>query len=185
MSSILARQTLGDPNDTTFNNDNDIPFWWTETGQIVRWVIFLGILFLVFAFLFIGYCHARRRINKGLPPLRYHRWMLNHSQRARYDPNYQHPSAYYTPYAPGAQYNMHPMPPPIYDPNAPMPPVYQPPAGATKVVPSQWGAATTRRPAAGGDPSPSYEAPQELPPAAAVQPNHTGASTTSNNPYRL
>jgi hypothetical protein len=30
MSSILARQTLGDPNDTTLNNDNDIPFWWTE-----------------------------------------------------------------------------------------------------------------------------------------------------------
>lgn len=80
---------------------------------------------------------------------------------------------------------MHPMPPPMYDPNAPMPPTYQPPEGATKVDPSQWRSEPTRRPQESGEASPAYEAPSRPPPAAAVQANHTGASTVSNNPYRL
>ncbi|PSS08737.1 hypothetical protein M430DRAFT_37498 [Amorphotheca resinae ATCC 22711] len=76
------------------------------------------------------------------------------------------------------------MPPPVYDPSAPMPPVYQPPEGATKVDPSQWRSEPTRRPAE-EDPAPSYEAPPGPPPRAAVQADHTGTSTTSNNPYRV
>jgi len=180
MSSILSRQNFNDPNNQL---DYDVPFWWTRTGQIVRWSIFLGILVIVFAFLTLGYCHARRRINKGLAPLPYHRWMLNRQQRAAYDPSYQDPTAYYYPYN-GEGYNMHPMPPPVYDPRAPKPPTYQPPAGASKVDPSQWGNVPTTRPVTGGDPSPSYEAPAGPPPAAAVQSNHTGTSNASNNPYR-
>lgn len=80
---------------------------------------------------------------------------------------------------------MQPMPPPVYDPNSAMPPTYQPPAGASKVDPSQWRAEPTRRPQETGEASPAYEAPSGPPPAAAVQANHTGASTVSNNPYRL
>lgn len=177
--SNFKRQTLTNPETGTVVDDN-VPFWWTRTGQIVRWSIFLGILVLVFAFLSLGYCHARRRINRGLAPLPYHRWMLSRPQRARYDPTYQDPRAYYYPYN-GDGYNMHPMAPPVYDPRAPMPPVYQPPVGASKVDPSQ----VTTRPAADGDPSPSYGAPEVPPPGAAVKTNHTGTSNASNNPYRL
>ena len=111
-------------------------------------------------------------------------WLLNRDQRARYDPNYQNPSVYYNSYPQGGAYGMHPMPPPMYDPNAPMPPTYQPPAGASKVDPSQWRSEPTRRPADGGEPAPDYSAPVGPPPTA-VQANHTGASTASNNPYRL
>lgn len=174
-----------------------------QTGQIVRWSIFFGIFFLFVAYMAIGYWHAKRRINKGLRPLAYHRvrhayplaqyrlvtiandaqWLLNRQQRARYDPNYQNPSVYYNTYPQGQQYGLQNMPPPMYDPNAPMPPTYQPPAGATKVDPSQWRSEPTRRPAESGEAAPSYDAPPGPPPA--VQANHTGASTVSNNPYRL
>jgi len=78
---------------------------------------------------------------------------------------------------------MHAMPPPVYDPNM-VPPTYQPPPGASKVDPLQWGAEPTQRPADGDEPAPEYAAPPGPPPVT-VRANHTGASTTSNNPYRL
>ncbi|KAH8592096.1 hypothetical protein B0O99DRAFT_518210 [Bisporella sp. PMI_857] len=155
-----------------------------QEGQIARWSVFFAIIFLFSAYMIGGYLHAKRRIKKGLPPLAYHRWLLNRQQRARFDPNYQNPQAYYSPYRPdGGQYGMHPMPPPMYNPNEPPPPVYQPPAGGTKVDPSQWRTEPTRRPNENAEASPSYDAPPGPPPAA-VQANHTGASTVSNNPYR-
>ncbi|TVY46540.1 hypothetical protein LOCC1_G003344 [Lachnellula occidentalis] len=180
-SFIQARQNFDDGDDLEFdNNDRRTDFWWTRTGQIARWSIFLAIFVLIMAYIIIGYWHAKRRINKGLAPLKYHRWLLNRQTRARYDPSYQNPSAYYQPYPPqDQQYGLHSMPPPMYDPNAPLPPSYQPPPGATKVDPSQWGA--TQRPVEVGEPSPAYEAPPGPPPAA-VQANHTGST---NNPYRL
>ena len=107
-------------------------------------------------------------------------WLLNRSQRARYDPHYQNPSVYYNTYPDGGQYGMHPMPPPMYDPNAAPPPTYQPPAGGTKVDPSQWRGEPTRRPTA-GEPSPAYQAPPGPPPAHGQ--TETGAG--SSNPYRL
>ncbi len=112
-------------------------------------------------------------------------WLLSRRDRARYDPNYQSPAVYYNTYPQqNTQYGMYPMPPPVYN-NADLPPTYQPPAGATKVDPSQWRAEPTRRPAeTTGEASPAYEAPPGPPPAV-VQANHTGASTVSNNPYRL
>lgn len=112
-------------------------------------------------------------------------WLLNRETRMRYDPNYQNPAVYYNEYPQGAQYGMHSMPPPMYDPNSQMPPTYQPPMGGSKVDPSQWRTQPTRRPAEGSDSSPEYEAPPGPPPAAAMRPTNTGASTTSNNPYRL
>jgi len=112
-------------------------------------------------------------------------WLLNRDQRARYDPSYQNPHAFYSNYPqPGDQYSMHPMPPPMYDPNAPQPPTYQPPAGGSKIDPSQWRSEPTRRPAESGEPAPDYDAPPGPPPAA-LYANHTGGSTVSNNPYRL
>ncbi|KAH6669441.1 hypothetical protein B0J14DRAFT_517698 [Halenospora varia] len=172
MAVIQERQTFVTSDGQVFV-ENGHSFWWTREGQIVRWSIFFGIFFLFLAYMIIGYWHAKRRINKGLKPLGYHRWLLNRQQRARYDPAYQNPSVYYN------QYDMQAnMPPPMYNPNAQMPPVYQPPAGATKVDPSQWRAEPTRRPAE-SDPAPDYTAPPGPPPAA-LRPDNTGAS---NNPY--
>ncbi|PMD61523.1 uncharacterized protein K444DRAFT_628549 [Hyaloscypha bicolor E] len=183
MSSILSRQNVNtDPQFVYYENDS---FWWTRTGQIVRWSIFFAILGLFIAYMIIGYWHAKRRISRGLPPLAYHRWLLNRQQRARYDPSYQNPHVFYTSYPqPGGQYGMNPMPPPMYDPNG-QPPVYQPPAGASKVDPSQWRSEPTRRPAESGEQAPEYDAPPGPPPAPVVHANHTGSSTVSNNPYRL
>ncbi|KAH8813137.1 chitin synthesis regulation, resistance to congo red-domain-containing protein [Xylogone sp. PMI_703] len=167
MSVISARQT-----ETFTDDDGNVyvyhdSFWWTKTGQIVRWSIFLGLFALIMAYLLGGYLHAKRRIARGQAPLPYHRWMLGRRERARFDPNYQNPSNYYyTPYPQQGQYGMHPMPPPMYDPNAPMPPSYQPPEGATKIDPSQNSQPTTR-PAEASDSSPSYYAPPPGPPPAA------------------
>jgi len=177
------RQDLGtgptaNPNGEVFIDDGDVPFWWTRTGQIIRWSIFFGIILFIILFFTLGNLHAKRRIRKGLVPLRYHRWMLNRGTRARYDPAYQNPSVYYNTYPPTGQYGMQPMAAPAYDPSAPRPPMYQPPAGGTKVDPAQ----STNRPGSSGEPR--YNPPMGAPPPA-VQANHTGRSVESNNPYRL
>ena len=49
-----------------------------QKGEVIRWSIFFGIFFLLIAYMAIGYWHAKRRINKGLPPLRYHRVSSHH-----------------------------------------------------------------------------------------------------------
>jgi len=72
MVDIIARQNF-DNGDGVVLVDGDRSFWWTRTGQIVRWSIFFGIFFLFLAYMVGGYYHAKRRINKGLPPLAYHR----------------------------------------------------------------------------------------------------------------
>jgi len=188
MPSIYSRQSGLDNNDDGFIDDGGdrvTSFWWTNTGEIVRWSVFFGIFFLIIVYITFGHWHAKRRIMKGLPPLRYHRWLLSRQQRARYDPSFRQPVVYYNSYPQGAGYVMEPVPPPpVYDSNSPPPPTYQPPAGGSKIDPSQWRAQPTRRPAEAGEPSPDYEAPPGPPPGA-VQADHTGASTTSNNPYRL
>jgi len=162
----------------------DGPNWWyTNTARIVKWVVFFGIFGAFIAFMVFGRMHARRRIRKGLAPLAYHRWLLNREERARYDPNFQNPQAVYSTYRP-QQYGMETMPPPVYDHNAPPPPTYQPPAGSSKVDPSQWRTQPTRRPDESNDSAPEYTPPAGPPPPA-VQANHTGASASSSNPYRL
>jgi len=190
LTALLPRQTLqgggtsGTTNDPEFVDDRDGRFWYSRTGQIVRWSIFFGLFILFMLYIIIGYWHAKRRISKGLPPLAYHRWLLNRQQRATYDPTYQNPRVFYNPY-PSGQYAMpqYPAPPPMYNPNAPMPPMYQPPEGGSKVDPSQYGQ-TTSRPTDGTEPSPAYTPPSGPPPAA-LHAENTGASTTSNNPYRM
>ncbi|KAM3069333.1 hypothetical protein ACMFMG_010836 [Clarireedia jacksonii] len=174
MSIIYGRDTFIEP-DGEIVSDGEVSFWYTKTGRIIRWSVFLGLFTLFMLWVIVGYWHAKRRIRKGLVPLAYHRWLLSRQQRAMYDPTYQDPSVCYTTYPPSGQYGMYPMAPPMYDPNAQMPPTYQPPAGATKLDPSQ-----SRAQPVNPQSSQEYEAPPGPPPAA-VQANHTGAS---NNPYR-
>lgn len=121
----------------------------------VRYAI-VGSLFALALLYFVGgYFHALRRLRKGLPPLRYHRWMV---QRRLYMMNamnngqnnnngsggyYNSGAAYYGP--PGSQqpgqggYQMenYPPPPPAYNPQEVPPPTYQPPEGASKVLADQ------------------------------------------------
>ena len=83
---------------------------------------------------------------------------------------------------------MHVYPPPQYDPNMAPPPIYQP-AGAVKMDNSNWTSEPTQRPGSNGERAPEYQPPQGPPPSAQpvvpVQAHNTGASTTSNNPYRI
>jgi len=44
-----------------------------QKGEIIRYSVFFAILGLFIAYMVFGYYHARRRINKGLPPMGYHR----------------------------------------------------------------------------------------------------------------
>ncbi|KHE90005.1 hypothetical protein GE21DRAFT_1268704 [Neurospora crassa] len=140
-----------------------VPFWYTRTGVIVKWSLFLGLSTFFGLYLILGYLHAKRRITKGQPPMAYHRWLVARDDIARVDPRYADPQTTFRPYGnpavltrPGSQqqqpygnYGMYPVPPPVYDPDAPRPPMYpgppptmamamaQPPDGATKVDPMQ------------------------------------------------
>jgi len=53
-----------------------VPFWSTKTGVIVKWSLFLAICVAFTLYLLIGYIHAKKRIQRGLPPLSYHRVRL-------------------------------------------------------------------------------------------------------------
>lgn len=44
-----------------------------QEGLIVKWSVFLGLMFLITLYITIGYIHAKRRMRKGLVPLAYHR----------------------------------------------------------------------------------------------------------------
>ncbi|KAK6210751.1 hypothetical protein LQW54_005956 [Pestalotiopsis sp. IQ-011] len=171
---LVSRQNDGSitTGTTTFDDDGDVPFWWTRTGIIVKWSIFLAIVVGFMLWLVLGYMHAKRRINKGLKPLGYHRCLLGRAELARVDPAYGYPHATYTNYAPpgAGYYGMQPMPPPVYDPNRPPQypggPAPPPPMGGSKVDPEQ----------GAGD----YAPPSGPPPPASQQPQRTGAS---NNPF--
>lgn len=130
---------------------------WLQTGVIVKWSLFLGVVVIMSLYLLIGYVHAQKRVQKGLAPLGYHRvrplhvrlsnrhilmfvqFLVSRRALARTDPRYRPPPpANLYPYTPDAQYyDMHAVPPPVYDPNAPRPPVYEPPTGASKVDSNQ------------------------------------------------
>ncbi|ETS81789.1 hypothetical protein PFICI_06791 [Pestalotiopsis fici W106-1] len=174
-STFLAtRQNDGSVTTTLDDDRDDVPFWWTRTGIIVKWSIFLAIVVVFMLWLVLGYMHAKRRMRKGLKPLGYHRCLVSRAELARVDPAYAYPQAVYTNYAqppPGAgYYGMQPMPPPVYDPNRPPQypggPAPPPPQGGSKIDPEQ----------AGGD----FAPPPGPPPPATQQPQRTGGS---NNPF--
>ncbi|KAK3906968.1 hypothetical protein C8A05DRAFT_40299 [Staphylotrichum tortipilum] len=181
----------------------DVPFWISRTGVIVKWSLFLGIILICSLYLLIGYIHVQKRIQKGLPPLGYHRFLVSRATLAQVDPRYRPPQpANIYPYHPGGPqyYDMHAVPPPVYDPNAPRPPVYEPPAGSTKVDPQQQqqqqqqAAGQSQPPAEerfeygpppGSPPASSSQlrdtyAPPPGPPPSAVRPQGTG----NTNPFR-
>ncbi|KAI1375444.1 hypothetical protein F4677DRAFT_137918 [Hypoxylon crocopeplum] len=149
-------------------NGREIWFWYTRTGVIVKWSIFLGITILLALYLVLGRTHAKKRVRKGLKPLAYHSWLLSRQEKAGVDPRYAWPQASYSNYQPGPgygsnAYGMHPMPPPVYDPSG-RPPMYEggpPPMGGSKVDPIQTGVEPARQP---GD---DYAPPPGPPPAAA------------------
>lgn len=168
MAPFIKRQFV---EDDYFVFEREPSFWWTKTGQIVRWSVFLGLFTILTAYIFIGYFHARSRMKKGLPLLAYHRWLINRERRIQYDPSYTNPNSYYTQYAPQPglnAYNGRTAPPPIYDPTAPLPPSYQLPQGAGKLETSQWSNEPPVR-RQSSDPSPGYDAPLGPPPSALVQ----------------
>ncbi|KAI1844818.1 hypothetical protein JX266_009046 [Neoarthrinium moseri] len=152
MNSMLTpRADDGDLSGDGFVNENgrEVPFWWTKEGVIIKWSIFFGLIALFLLYLIGGYLHARRRMRKGLAPLRYHRCLVPRAQLARVDPAYAYPqNPTYTNYAAGGPpqggyYGMQPMPPPVYDPNRPpmydVPPPGAPPQGGSKLDPAQAG----------------------------------------------
>ncbi|KAG5927909.1 hypothetical protein E4U42_001551 [Claviceps africana] len=146
--------------------------WWqSQTGIIVRWVVFFVILALFLLYVIGGTFHARRRMRKGLEPLGYHRFLVRRRFQAppanQQWPANQQPGVYYYqhPQQTGCQpaYPMNDMPLPAYDPNRP--PVYSgPPEGGSKVDPSQ-----NRTPA---QPPPETNGAQEYaPPQGPPPPN--------------
>ena len=117
----------------------------------VRYAV-VALLFATILLFFVGgYVHARRRLNKGLAPLPYHRWMV---RRYMHPPSQQqgyqfHPQPQYQ----GYQMENYAPPPPAYTAADAPPPVYQPPVGGSKVLADQ-----------------SYVYKQPLPPTPGEQP---------------
>jgi hypothetical protein len=137
----------------------------TQTGSAVRYTIVSILFFLLIAYFFGGYLHARARLRKNLPPLSYHRWMVKrhnpnqhhyhhnnnpHNPRYNYynpnNPHGHHPMYNQNPYygngqqhpdTIGMQSSTHAPPPPAYNAGDAPPPVYQPPVGSSKVAADQ------------------------------------------------
>ncbi|KAH7001644.1 hypothetical protein EDB80DRAFT_98578 [Ilyonectria destructans] len=135
--TLLRRQADDENNDDVnwefVSDGHTIPWWYSDTGIIVKWTIFITFTVLFMAWVIGGYMHAKSRLKKGLPLLAYHRCLVSRRIRAQHDPSYQYPQPAY--YPPPNGYQMYNMPPPVYDPSRP--PVYEPPAGGTKVDPMQ------------------------------------------------
>ncbi|RGP68461.1 ubiquitin- ligase sel1 [Fusarium sporotrichioides] len=128
--------------DSTNSDDDDVYWWYSTEGYIVKWTILAVIVLLFTLWIVGGYWHAKKRIQKGLRPLAYHRCFVSRSMMAQVDPRYAYPpNTYY--YAPpnGYQgqpggYAMHSMPPPpVYDPSRP--PMYDESPNGAKIDPSQ------------------------------------------------
>ncbi|KAK5631537.1 hypothetical protein RRF57_007251 [Xylaria bambusicola] len=124
------------------SGDEYVWFWYTTPGVIIKYTIFFALLLLLVGWVVGGRMHAKRRLKKGLKPLRYHAWLLSRYERAQVDPAYAYPQASYRPVYGNAAggggadyYGMHSMPPPVYDPARP--PVYEGPPVGSKVDPVQ------------------------------------------------
>ncbi|KAL8928727.1 MAG: hypothetical protein Q9172_000790 [Xanthocarpia lactea] len=76
MVHIGKRQSYDDTVD--YHDDYHHHSWWySDTADAIKWAVVAAIFFAIFLFLAIGYIHARRRIRRGQPPLRYHRISIN------------------------------------------------------------------------------------------------------------
>ncbi|KAF2234483.1 hypothetical protein EV356DRAFT_515129 [Viridothelium virens] len=136
-SKILdPRQAFVSCNPEFDDCDGHVSWWFSTTAIIIKWAILGGLFLAFFSYLLIGYIHARRRIKKNLPPLRYHRWMVS---RYTDRPSMQNPHP-----PPQRQYNSATDPnsyygnfnaPPAY--NSDSPPLYQPPSNTQKPAQAQ------------------------------------------------
>ncbi|KAI5815498.1 hypothetical protein BZA77DRAFT_76878 [Pyronema omphalodes] len=118
MPSLLQKRF----DDTTDNGDGI--WYYSSEASAIKYGILFSILLLGFLIIFGSWFHAKRRLEKGLPVLAYHRWLVRPSAR---NPNA--PENNFSFY--GQQsYDMQHIPPPVYNPNSPQPPAYYgPPAG--------------------------------------------------------
>lgn len=96
MPSLIAprqyRECLLDADGYIDENSCYVPFWYTrvrpppffpppppppltptQTGQIVKWSLFLALVLFICLYLTIGFFHAKKRIRENRPPLAYHR----------------------------------------------------------------------------------------------------------------
>lgn len=102
-----------------------------QTAYIIKWSVIAVLVFACMAFFLGSYLHARRRMAKGQPPLRYHRWLVPRRSRyafAQAHPEHAHHFSFYRNtrqpgqygYAPGQAYQMghYAAPPPGKSPPA-------------------------------------------------------------------
>lgn len=150
MATSVGRILQKRVDDDDYDDDDDVNWWYSDTATTVKWVAFSAIVLLFMIWIIGGHWHAKRRIEKGLRPLAYHRCFVSRRMMARVDPRYAcppqtymysnyppPPDGYNYSYAPNPNgYQMNNMPPPpIYDPSRP--PQYEAPPGASKVDPNQ------------------------------------------------
>ncbi|KIV89768.1 hypothetical protein PV10_07147 [Exophiala mesophila] len=164
LSSLVRRQYY-----------DDGPGWWySDTAYIIKWSVIAFLVIACLAFFLGAYLHARRRMAKGQPPLRYHRWLVPRRSRyafAQAHPEHAHHFSFYRNarpgqygYAPGQTYQMghYGAPPPAYH-EPEYVPVYTP-AAPNKTDPNQ---TYTAPPATDGS-QPYGAGPSQPPPAAAL-----------------
>lgn len=128
--AVRSLEKRDDHNNDFFSNDDGVDNNWyfSNEAAAIKYGVLFGILFLAALILIGMWFHANQRIKKGLPPLKYHRWLLPRSKRVQWEPNLRQPEDSFTFYQhnqqhPGA-YGMHAVPPPAYNPNYVQPPVY-------------------------------------------------------------
>ncbi|KAK0384108.1 hypothetical protein NLU13_8197 [Sarocladium strictum] len=129
MDSPVKRQAFADG--WVIEDGVAVPWWYSTSGQIFKWCLFLIPMGLILIWFVVGRIHVSRRMKKGLPPLRYHRCLVPR----RFSPA---PTAWpQQRYQPADGYYMQNMPPPpVYDPTR-LPQYEGPPPAGTKVDPDQ------------------------------------------------
>ncbi|KAM0455205.1 hypothetical protein ACHAO4_004081 [Trichoderma viride] len=143
--------------------DNEIiPWRYSKQAFIVKWSIMGGIIVLILSFLLGSWLHLRSRTKKGLPPLRYHRFLV---RTPRQPPAGQQAQGW-VPQTnnPMGGYYMATAPPPVYDPAKF--PMY---SGHTDVEKVDYAREPTRRPAEANPAPDYYDIPLGPPPAVATR----------------
>ncbi|OAP63586.1 hypothetical protein AYL99_02813 [Fonsecaea erecta] len=96
-SRIFGRQ-ISDSDDTAGDDSENGYWWYSPTADAIKWAVVAAIL-LAFSFYFLaGHLHAKRRMQKGLPPLPYHRWLVSRRQKVAFlqqHPQYANQFAFY------------------------------------------------------------------------------------------
>jgi len=121
--SLVERNPTGIPSDIP---QPSMAWWDSNNATIVKYSLLGVLLFVLLLWLIVGSVHARRRIESGREPLRYHRWLVPKSHRPIY---WQQNSLAYYRRTGGVSRRVDPSdpdPPPEYD-AVDMPPIYQPP----------------------------------------------------------